>query len=165
MKLEDLYKQYAKKVHQYAYYLSGNKTMAEDITSETFIRAWVSIDRIRESTVNAYLSTIARNYYFELQKSKKSFGNDLTINNCSLDSSELLSIENDLRTVLSAMQLLKEKERSALLLRARNDLSYQEIAEVLNLTISNSKVLVCRARMKLKKILKKQEEKNYENYT
>ena len=156
MILEDLYKQYAKNVHKYAYYLSGNEMMAEDITSETFIRAWVSINRIRESTMKAYLMTIARNYYFELKKSKKKFVQDITNDNYVQDSSELLNIKNKLHSSLNAMQMLKEKERSALLLRARNELTYQEIAQVLNLTVANSKVLVFRARMKLKKILYKE---------
>src|SRR5438876_3724501 len=38
----DLYSRYARDVHRFALYLSGNPALADDITSETFLRAWSS---------------------------------------------------------------------------------------------------------------------------
>ena len=60
----DLYVRYAGDVHRFATYLSGDPALADDITSETFLRAWTSSSPIRESTIKAYLFTIARNLYF-----------------------------------------------------------------------------------------------------
>ena len=57
----ELYTRYARDVHRFALYLSGDAALADDITSETFVRAWNSAAPIREATVKAYLFTIVRN--------------------------------------------------------------------------------------------------------
>ena len=60
-----LYKKYAPDVFRFALYLSGDRGQAEDITSETFVRAWTSRERIEVATVKAYLFTIARNLFLQ----------------------------------------------------------------------------------------------------
>ncbi len=49
-----LYKKYAPDVFRFALYLSGDRSQAEDITSETFVRAWTSPEPIAVATVKAY---------------------------------------------------------------------------------------------------------------
>ena len=67
-----LYKRYAPDVKRFAIYLSGDFSLAEDITSETFVRAWTAPDAIRVTTAKAYLFTIARNLYLkELRKKSR----------------------------------------------------------------------------------------------
>ena len=58
-----LYQSYAPQVHRFALFLCGDATLADDITSESFVRAWTARGKIREATVKAYLFTIARNLY------------------------------------------------------------------------------------------------------
>ena len=65
----EIYARYAKDVYRFACWLSGSADDADDITSETFARAWVGKDEIRTETVKAYLFAIARNLY--LQDSRK----------------------------------------------------------------------------------------------
>src|SRR3982751_1803722 len=60
-----LYRKYAPEVFRFALYLSGERAEAEDITSETFARAWASPETIRAATVKAYLFTIARNLFLQ----------------------------------------------------------------------------------------------------
>ena len=60
---EDLYQRYARDVYRFALYLCGNKALAEDIASETFVRVWTVRDAIRTESVKAYLFTIARNLH------------------------------------------------------------------------------------------------------
>ena len=55
--------------------------------------------------------------------------------------------------LLSALQDLPEVDRSAILLRSQDGLSYQEIADTLGISLSAAKVKVHRARIKLAKIL------------
>src|SRR6267154_2749823 len=63
-----LYERHAESVHRFAYFLSGNASLAEEITQETFVRAWVTPGSILGGTVRAYLFTIARNLYRAEQK-------------------------------------------------------------------------------------------------
>ena len=58
---ESLYKSYAPQVRRFALFLCGDAALADDITSETFVRAWIGQGKIRGATVKAYLFTIARN--------------------------------------------------------------------------------------------------------
>src|SRR6266699_902551 len=60
-----LYKKYTPDVFCFALYLSGDRGQAEDITSETFVRAWTSRERIEVATVKGYLFTIARNLFLQ----------------------------------------------------------------------------------------------------
>ena len=52
---QDLYESYASEVYRFALWLAGDSSEAEDITSETFIRAWVRNSTIRTVTLKAYL--------------------------------------------------------------------------------------------------------------
>jgi RNA polymerase sigma-70 factor (ECF subfamily) len=63
MDFESLYQRYARDVYRFALYLSGRQDVADDISAETFVRAWTSPQPIREGTVKAYLFAIARNLY------------------------------------------------------------------------------------------------------
>jgi RNA polymerase sigma-70 factor (ECF subfamily) len=54
-----LYKQYAPDVYRFAFYLSGERGDAEDITSETFVRAWTSPEEIKMATVKELASRCA----------------------------------------------------------------------------------------------------------
>ena len=48
-----LYESYAPEVYRFAFWLAGNSPEAEDITSETFVRAWVNRSTIRTETLKA----------------------------------------------------------------------------------------------------------------
>jgi RNA polymerase sigma factor (sigma-70 family) len=59
----ELYSRYARDVYRFVLYLSGESTLAEDITSETFLRVWLTDTPIRLETVKSWLLTIARNLF------------------------------------------------------------------------------------------------------
>ena len=58
-----LYERYAADVLRFALYLTGSRSEAEDITSETFVRAWTRPTRSASARVKAYLFMIARNLH------------------------------------------------------------------------------------------------------
>ena len=60
-----LYTKYAPDVFRFAMYLSGSRTDAEDITSETFVRAFTSPQPIAAATAKGYLLAIARNLFLK----------------------------------------------------------------------------------------------------
>ena len=53
MDFHDLYTRYAGDVHRFSMYLTCNRALADDITSETFLHAWSSAAPIREATVTS----------------------------------------------------------------------------------------------------------------
>lgn len=151
MDFHTLYERYAPAVRRFALFLSGDAALADDLTSETFVRAWTSSGSIREATVKAYLFTIARHLYLDKLRHDR--------RRAPLDESMadprpgLARVEHaaELATVLAAIRELPEVDRAALLMRAHEEMSYQEIAQALALPLATVKVKVHRARLKLMK--------------
>lgn len=143
----ELYGKHAPAVYQFAYYLSGKPALAEDIVSETFLRLWDSSVPIRTETVRGYLFTIARNVF--LHDLRRSGRQDPLEDRHLVAANAVREVESreDLRDTLAALQLLPETDRAALLLRAQESLSYEEIARVLGLSLSSVKVKIHRARL------------------
>ena len=72
MDFQELYDSYAPDVYRFALWLSSDRTEAEDVTSETFVRAWGRRETIRTETLKAYLFTIARNIFLDhLRKNRR----------------------------------------------------------------------------------------------
>lgn len=72
MDMDGIYQAYFKDVFLYMYSLSGNKSIAEDIAQETFVKALKSLDSFDgRKDIRAWLFTIAKNTYFTYCKRKK----------------------------------------------------------------------------------------------
>jgi RNA polymerase sigma-70 factor, ECF subfamily len=150
MDFHALYVKYAAHVHRFALHLCGEPALADDLVSETFLRAWSSSSPIRESTVKAYLFTIVRNVYLsELRRSSRHTELSDSIASPAPGQDVQFEREAAMDAVLRALRTLPEIDRAALLMRTQGELSYAEIAEILNLSIVNAKVKVHRARLKL----------------
>ncbi len=145
-----LYKKYAQDVFHFALYLSGDRSEAEDITSEAFVRAWTAPGAIRTETVKAYLFTIARNLF--LQKLRKK-NRQVELDDELRDTQPGPQVEGEhkaeLEAVLAGLQKLPEIDRAALLMRAFDDMPYEEISRALALPLSTIKVKIHRARLAL----------------
>ena len=146
----EIYERYAKDVFHYACWLSGCADEADDITSETFTRAWAGRAAIRTETVKAYLFAIARNYYLQdNRKAKRMAGLDSALADPQPGPDQLTESRLELVRAMDAVQKLSETDRTAFLLRVQHDLPYEEIARVLQLPLTTIKVKIHRARLKL----------------
>ena len=128
-RFHDLYERYSRDVYRFALYLSGDPAMADDVTSETFIRVWSSPEPVRMATVKAYLLTIARNLcLMERRRGLRRQDLDETIPETGQSAVRQVEAKDDLDRVLRALQEFPEVDRAALLMRAEEGLSYEEIA-------------------------------------
>lgn len=146
----EMYQRHSKDVYRYAYWLSGSAEEADDITSETFARAWAGREDIRTETVKAYLFAIARNLYLKgLRYTKRQF--DLDPQHPDPEPAPEKQVESrlELDRAMQAIQALPEMERAAFLLRIQHELPYDEIARILQLPLTTVKVKIHRARLKL----------------
>jgi RNA polymerase sigma-70 factor (ECF subfamily) len=150
LSFQELYDSYAPDVYRFAHWLSGDRFEAEDITSDTFVRAWTHSSPIRTETLKAYLFTIARNLYLEkLRKEKRQVTLDERHPDPAPGPVEMAEVQGQLQRIGSFLQTLPEVDRAAFLLRVQGELSYAEIARVLDLSLAASKVKVHRVRKKL----------------
>src|SRR5215471_10284805 len=69
--IESLYQRYAPDVRRFVLFLSADPVMADEITSDTFVSAWLARDRIRQPTVKSYLFAVARNLYRDTQRRRE----------------------------------------------------------------------------------------------
>jgi RNA polymerase sigma-70 factor (ECF subfamily) len=147
---EDLYASYSHDIYVFALWLAGDGYEAEDITSETFIRAWASNSPIRTETLKAYLFTIARNVYYERLRKRK---NEVKITETHSDTTpgpdSQVESRLELQRIQQVLQAYPEIDRTAFILRVQHELPYAEIARVLQLSLSAVKVKVHRTRKKL----------------
>jgi RNA polymerase sigma-70 factor (ECF subfamily) len=147
---EKLYETYFKDVHRFALWLSHDPDEAEDVASETFVRAWAQRRRLRTETLRAYLLAIARSVFFELRRKVKR-GEDLPgeLPDRTPDAHRQAMARMDLNRVRRVIARLPEPDRSALVLRAEQSLPYAEIARILEISEGAARVKVHRARRRL----------------
>jgi RNA polymerase sigma-70 factor (ECF subfamily) len=145
-----LYETYAADVYRFSLWLGREGAEAEDITSETFVRAWARRDDIRTETLKAYLFAIARNVYLEGRRKGRRY---TALEDVHADPApgpdRLLEARMELERVRETLRKLPEEDRAAFLMRAEHELPYEEIARVLALSLSSAKVKVHRVRRRL----------------
>lgn len=150
MDFSTLYRAYAKDVHRFALFLSGDPALADDIVSETFIRVWKARARVDLTTVKAYLFAVARNFFLQQRRqAKRTTSLDDQMADSGPGPHARADARDELRAVLVALQALPEVDRSALLMRADAAMPYEEIARTLGISESAAKVKVHRSRLKL----------------
>jgi RNA polymerase sigma-70 factor (ECF subfamily) len=143
----------------------GNNSDAEDVAQQVFVRVWKSAERYRPTAkFTTWLLTITRNLVFnEARRRKRHPGDLLDVHEgeealALVDSAgrvpdeQLLEAELQ-REIDRAILALPEKQRMAVVLRRYEDKSYEEIGEVLGLSIAAVKSLLFRARTELRTTL------------
>ncbi|GMV27888.1 MAG: hypothetical protein AMXMBFR59_00130 [Rhodanobacteraceae bacterium] len=141
-------------LYRYAYWLCGDPALAQDLTQETFLRAWRSLDALRETdAAKAWLITILRREHARLYE-RKSF-ETTDIGELELDDRDSLTPEQlgEDSIVRAAMLQLEPKYREPLLLQVLGGFSCEEIAHELGLGAAAVMTQLFRARQKLKGLL------------
>ncbi|MDF2670259.1 MAG: polymerase sigma24 factor [Paenibacillus sp.] len=158
---EELMRRYERKILAFIFHMLKSSRMeivAEDLCSETFYKAYRSLHSFREveASFSTWLYTIARNTVLsELRRNKAVHVSLEESGQLSHTSPEATPEQAILRNekasmVRNAINNLPEKQRSALILREYDQLDYQEIANILDQTVSSVKSLLFRARASVK---------------
>ena len=150
LNFHDLYETYSDDVYRFALWITGDSYEADDITSETFVRAWARKSTIRTETLKAYLLTIARNVYLEkLRKEKRQIGLEDCYHDPFPGPESLIESRCEIQKIRKILQELPEIDQAAFILRIQNELPYAEIARALGLSLAAAKVKVHRIRKKI----------------
>lgn len=150
MTFEDLYTTYYPDVYRFSVWLTRDSTQAEDVASETFIRAWAQRDRLRTETLKGYLFAIARNLsqdHRDRGRSHEPLGEEHV--DGSPDPQRSTAARMDLDRIGQALQRMHTADRLALVLRTEQSLPYDEIARILDISAGAARVKVHRARRRL----------------
>ncbi|MCX6807434.1 MAG: RNA polymerase sigma factor [Patescibacteria group bacterium] len=152
--LEAIFQKWNTAIYRYIYARLNNQETAEDITQEVFIKAWQARDLFddQKSSLKNWLYAIAINTIRDhLRKVKGKIEIELDEN--IQDDSEVkgqAETQNLVAFVFSHLEKLQEREQEIIILRYQEDLELKEIAEILNLELSATKVALHRAVQKLR---------------
>jgi RNA polymerase sigma-70 factor, ECF subfamily len=147
-----IYIRHAGALYGFALTLCGNATEAEDLVADTFVRLWVAPGVIRDETVRAYLFTIARNLFLtRRRRARREVPLDDTVPDHAPTAESRTEGRRRLARVQELLSRMHDIDRRALLLKAVEGRSYQEIGDALNLSAGAARVRVHRARNQLTK--------------
>lgn len=149
---EDLYRSYFQDVFLYIKSLANDEHIAEDITSETFLKAIQSIDSFKGNCdIRIWLCQIAKNCYFSYLRKHKKLTNLDTV----AEPADDIDIEVAMNTAETSMQIhevlhnLKEPYKEVFSLRTFGELSFKQIAALFGKSENWACVTYHRARKRI----------------
>jgi len=144
----NLYERHYQDVYRFALFLTGDPAHAEDLASDTFVRAWVARGRIRHPTVRAYLLTITRNLYRDQLRLKRPLPREWTDRPRVAQPGADVQVEHrsELAAVRARLRRVAAGDRRALLLYVGREMSYAQVAGRLGISIGSVKSRIARAR-------------------
>ena len=158
-----LVKKYQKSVHALAWRKIGDFHIAEDITQETFLKAYQKLSTLKEpQSFAGWLYVIAANYCSTWHRKKRLWTQSLeNTNSAALErttysgyivaENERVAMETKREVVKKLLAKLQESERTVISLYYLGEMNYGEISKFLGVSVGTVKTRIYRARQRLKK--------------
>lgn len=157
--VDQLFSQYYNEALLYTISLCRNHTVAEDIVSNAFFKALtLSDDSIRD--FKPWLLTVCRNEFISICRKNSRFTGDEIPEDLADSREEVIESvirKEEYRSLYRAIELLPDAQKEAVTLFYFSGLSVKAISEITGKSETNTKVLLCRAREKLKKIMEEEQ--------
>jgi len=153
-----IYDQYIDKIYRFIFLKVSSQEIAEDLTSETFLKGWKSFQNPRDiENPSAFLYKIARNLVIDhyRQKAQKNTVKveDFNIIDTRSNLEENAILTSDLNVAMKAIENLKDDYQVVIVWRYLDDLSISEVAEMLQKSEQATRVMIHRALKELRKQL------------
>nr|WGD59169.1 RNA polymerase sigma factor [Bacillus subtilis] len=162
--IEDLYRQYYQEILNYLFRRTHHLETAKDLAQDTFVKALNGLASFRgHSSIRTWLYTIAHhtfiNYTAGMSNTNLLISKNEGVTQTTYEQPEqYLSRTVKSETLRQELLKLKDQHQSVLILREFQELSYEEIAEILGWSLSKVKTTLHRARLELKKNMTKSRE-------
>ena len=154
----ELYDQHVVRVYRHIYYLVNDAREAEDLTAQTFLKAWEAIDRYKErgAPFVAWLLRIAHNLTISYLRSKRDHSEldeGFVDHKRGGNPEESLEQASDELSVRDAVLRLREEQRQVIMLRFVEELDYTEVAAMIGKSVPAVRVIQHRALGNLRKLM------------
>lgn len=153
---KEKYMPYHQKMHRIACRLLEDSSDAEDIVQEAYIKLWNKRDELNHvENTESYCVVLLRNLCLDFLKTKNRHrmqsAEDVTIRE---EKALIVDIENtdEISYIKTIIDQLPEQQRQIVKLRHFDEYSNEEIEEIMGLTSVNTRVLLSRARKKIKEL-------------
>lgn len=153
---KSLYEKYFSKLNIYALSILHRQEIAEEIVSDVFVNIWLKREKLLlDDNLQSYLFRSVHNKCIDYLRSQKSVKNQKTVELYSLLDDEIFAesnfviekifSENLEQTIQQAINKLPERRREIFLLNRMENLSYQQIADKLSISINSVKTQISRS--------------------
>ena len=168
MSFEEIYKQNADMVINLAYRMTGKEELSKDVTQDVFLKVYENMTEFREqSKVSTWIYKIAMNHIINIMKREKrlkfydtlakgfgmesNYDNSVTVWEHSLPELPDKELEDSEKEIIirNLIEQLDAKYKIPFILHRYEDMSYQEIADQLNISLSAVESQIHRAKKKL----------------
>ncbi|MCS7159064.1 MAG: RNA polymerase sigma factor [Gemmatales bacterium] len=150
---EELVAQHYQGLYRYAYRLSGSAAEAEDLTQETFMKALMHRNQLRDAArIRPWLYSILRHEYLQRCRAQQQRGRTISLEDCPSLPDDDCDPPNhvDAELLQRGLLLLPEEFRTPLILAYWEDFRYQDIAEIIGTPIGTVMSRLWRAKQWLK---------------
>lgn len=156
-----IYDQYVEKIYRFIFFKVSSQEIAEDLTSETFLRCWKKFKTEENQIKNpqAFLYQIARNlvtdHYREKGRTQIVSADYVSITDPRTDLEEETLFNSDLNTIKLALTNLKGDYQEVVICHYIEDLSIAEMAKILDKSEGAVRVMLHRALKTLRETIDK----------
>jgi len=155
----ELYDMHVIRVYRHIYYLINSVGEAEDLTGQTFLRAWEAIDRYEDRGVPfvSWLLRIAHNLAVSQLRSRRQgiqLHDGLVDHNAFRNPERAAEQQADEEHVRQAILKLGHDQRQVIMLRFVEDLDYREVAGIVGKSVAAVRVIQHRALCNLRKLVR-----------
>ena len=156
---ETLYLRYKDKIKYFIFNIVKDYDKAEDIAQDVFISVLNNKYNENEGSFKYYIYIVAKNKaisYLNTENRRSNITEKYLKNSLEEEANDTLNIiiqEENKKEIVEAINLINEKYRSAIYLVKIEEFSYQETANILNITVQDVKNYIHRGKKELRKIL------------
>ena len=151
----DCVREFADRLYRFALKNVGDSDLAQDFVQDAFERLWVRVDTVDYQRVKSYLFRTIVN--LQIDRSRRQKLQNQHLSGLS-DAIEQPRVAHDVQKLIDeGVEKLSEIQRMVLTLRDYEGYTYQEIAEMTNISVDQVKVYIFRARPFLKQYIGKME--------
>ncbi|MCL6417479.1 sigma-70 family RNA polymerase sigma factor [Aestuariirhabdus sp. Z084] len=149
---------YQKPLYRYGYWLCGDRTIAEDLVQETFLRAWRALDSLQSmGAAKSWLITILRRENARRFQRKSLDYSDLPMESL-VDERSSEGFSAELESLRVGIANLEEMYREPLLMQMVMGFTQEEISEQMEIPANTVATRLRRARLQLRDLLMDEEE-------
>ena len=152
-----IYDHFSERIYRFIYFRVGHKEIAEDVMSDTFVKAWQKINQINSpEALSGWLYQIARNNiidYYRLKKETVALEEVIDRLEDIVNPVDTANASLQQKRILDNLSLLTDEQQQVIKYRFFEDLSNEEIAYVMGKSEGAIRVIQHRAIARLKELL------------
>ena len=151
------------KMYRYAYSILKDPGVAHDVVQDCLVKIWQNRQKLHEiKSIDSWVMRITRNQCydwvkvnrFSLNAERDISRDDIGLNE-TVDTDQRLLVKDQVNWLEKVLGSLPQKQKEIYHLREVEELTYQEIAEVLSLSLAEVKVTLHRTREKIRETINK----------